>query len=99
MIEHRSVVNRLNWMQNAYPIDENDVLLQKTPFFMFQYGSYLWGCRVQKMFLNAGRRKLPLAIVERLRSIEDGNAFCSLMLNVFLEYLQVKSPSYRKSVV
>ena len=32
MIEHRSVVNRLHWMQGAYPIDERDVLLQKTSF-------------------------------------------------------------------
>ena len=32
MIEHRSVVNRLHWMQAAYPIDSRDVLLQKTSF-------------------------------------------------------------------
>ncbi|ANY07762.1 amino acid adenylation domain-containing protein [Pseudonocardia sp. HH130630-07] len=31
MIEHRSVVNRLGWMQRAYPIGGGDVLLQKTP--------------------------------------------------------------------
>ncbi|MDF5808772.1 AMP-binding protein [Pseudomonas aeruginosa] len=31
MVEHRSVVNRLNWMQRRYPIGERDVLLQKTP--------------------------------------------------------------------
>ncbi|MEQ3552841.1 amino acid adenylation domain-containing protein [Pseudonocardia nematodicida] len=31
MIEHRSVVNRLGWMQRDYPIDSDDVLLQKTP--------------------------------------------------------------------
>jgi amino acid adenylation domain-containing protein len=31
MVEHRSVVNRLAWMQSRYPIGENDVLLQKTP--------------------------------------------------------------------
>src|SRR5207248_6989260 len=33
MIEHRSVVNRLHWMQQAYPIDEHDVILQKTPYY------------------------------------------------------------------
>ncbi|MGI5532582.1 amino acid adenylation domain-containing protein [Streptomyces syringium] len=31
MVEHRSVVNRLAWMQRAYPIGAGDVLLQKTP--------------------------------------------------------------------
>ncbi|WP_234308050.1 non-ribosomal peptide synthetase [Streptomyces sp. NBRC 110035] len=30
-IEHRSVVNRLEWMQRRYPVGEGDVLLQKTP--------------------------------------------------------------------
>ena len=49
MIEHRSVVNRLNWMQNAYPIGERDVILQKTPFFFRRLGlgailvGLLWG--------------------------------------------------------
>ena len=31
MIEHHSVLNRLGWMQKAYPIDKDDTLLQKTP--------------------------------------------------------------------
>ncbi|MDQ1742272.1 MAG: hypothetical protein QOE23_611, partial [Pseudonocardiales bacterium] len=30
LVEHRSVVNRLLWMQRAYPIATGDVLLQKT---------------------------------------------------------------------
>jgi len=32
MIEHRSIINRLHWMQSAYPIDSRDVLLQKTSY-------------------------------------------------------------------
>ncbi|MFB9325645.1 AMP-binding protein, partial [Paenibacillus aurantiacus] len=32
LVEHRSVVNRLSWMQNAYPLGERDVILQKTPY-------------------------------------------------------------------
>ncbi|MFH8407068.1 amino acid adenylation domain-containing protein [Streptomyces sp. NPDC018019] len=30
-VEHRSVVNRLEWMQRGYPVGAEDVLLQKTP--------------------------------------------------------------------
>ena len=30
MIEHRSVVNRIQWMQRKYPIGEGDIILQKT---------------------------------------------------------------------
>jgi non-ribosomal peptide synthetase component F len=33
MIEHRSAVNRLSWMQKTYPIDKSDVILQKTPYY------------------------------------------------------------------
>lgn len=31
MVEHRSVVNRLRWMQRRYPLGADDVILQKTP--------------------------------------------------------------------
>ena len=32
MNEHRGVVNRLVWMQRAYPLGADDAVLQKTPF-------------------------------------------------------------------
>ncbi|AJQ94153.1 non-ribosomal peptide synthetase [Gynuella sunshinyii] len=32
MIEHRALVNRIDWMQREYGLDHNDVVLQKTPF-------------------------------------------------------------------
>jgi amino acid adenylation domain-containing protein len=31
MIEHRAICNRLLWMADAYPLDGNDSVLQKTP--------------------------------------------------------------------
>ena len=32
MVEHQALVNRIDWMQKQYPLTENDVVLQKTPF-------------------------------------------------------------------
>lgn len=32
MIPHRGIVNRLTWMQEEYPLSEQDVVLQKTPY-------------------------------------------------------------------
>lgn len=32
MIEHRAIVNRLLWMQEAFPLDATDCVLQKTPY-------------------------------------------------------------------
>ncbi|RAJ26891.1 non-ribosomal peptide synthetase [Pedobacter cryoconitis] len=33
MIEHRSVINRICWMQKIFPLSAADVVLQKTPLF------------------------------------------------------------------
>lgn len=32
MVPHQGIINRLQWMQEAYPIDANDRILQKTPY-------------------------------------------------------------------
>ncbi len=31
LVSHRAIVNRLKWMQNHYPLQSQDVVLQKTP--------------------------------------------------------------------
>lgn len=31
VVEHRALVNRIQWMQNSYPLTGNDKVLQKTP--------------------------------------------------------------------
>ncbi len=43
MIEHRSLVNRLVWMQHAYGLDAGDAILQKTPFsFDVSVWEFFW---------------------------------------------------------
>ncbi|WEK28411.1 MAG: non-ribosomal peptide synthase/polyketide synthase [Candidatus Pseudomonas phytovorans] len=43
MNEHAGVVNRLLWMQDAYGLDADDVVLQKTPFsFDVSVWEFLW---------------------------------------------------------
>ncbi|MCX2969327.1 MULTISPECIES: non-ribosomal peptide synthetase [Streptomyces] len=43
MIEHRAAVNRVEWMQNAYGLTEDDVVLQKTPFsFDVSVWEFFW---------------------------------------------------------
>ena len=91
MIEHRSLVNRLHWMQQAYPIDESDVILQKTPYsFDVSVWELFWwvlqGARL--CFLMPGGERNPLAIVETIRKHHVSVMhFVPSMLNVFLEYL------------
>jgi amino acid adenylation domain-containing protein len=43
MNEHRGIVNRLHWMQQAYALTPDDVVLQKTPFgFDVSVWEFFW---------------------------------------------------------
>jgi surfactin family lipopeptide synthetase A len=91
MIEHRSVVNRLHWMQSAYPIDRHDVLLQKTPycFDVSVWELFWWALEGAALCLLVPRgEKIPQALIETIRKQRVTVLhFVPSMLNVFLEYL------------
>ena len=97
MIEHRSLINRLHWMQHAYPIDESDVILQKTPycFDVSVWELFWWAMQGAKLcFLMPGGERNPLPIVETIKKHHVSIMhFVPSMLNVFLEYLDGKDPS------
>ncbi|RUQ44643.1 non-ribosomal peptide synthetase, partial [Corynebacterium pseudodiphtheriticum] len=66
MVEHRSVVNRLHWMQREYPIDETDVLLQKTPiaFDVSVWELFWWSFTGAKLsLLTPGAEKDPREVL------------------------------------
>jgi len=94
MIEHRSVVNRLHWMQRLYPIDHRDVLLQKTSFcFDVSVWELFWWVLEGSTLclLVPGGEKIPLMLLETIRKHRVGVIhFVPSMLNVFLEYLDGK---------
>jgi D-alanine--poly(phosphoribitol) ligase subunit 1 len=91
MIEHRSVVNRLHWMQRAYPIGKGDVILQKTPycFDVSVWELFWWALQGAAMcLLMPGAERNPLRIVDTIRRHHVSVMhFVPSMLNVFLEYL------------
>ena len=95
MIEHRAVVNRLHWMQRRYPLGENDVILQKTPYYfdVSVWELFWWaleGARV--CFLPPGGERNPIVIVATLKKHNVSVMhFVPSMLSVFLEYLDGKS--------
>jgi amino acid adenylation domain-containing protein len=94
MIEHRSVVNRLHWVQCAYPIDDRDVILQKTSycFDVSVWELFWWALEGASLCLLMPRgERLPQAIVETVRKHRISvTHFVPSMLNVFLEYLDAK---------
>ena len=102
MIEHRSLVNRLNWMQEKYPIDSNDVILQKTPFYfdVSVWEIFWWAVTGSKMcFLMPGGEKIPLIISETIKKNNISVMhFVPSMLNVYLDYLESKTPEEIKKL-
>lgn len=95
MVEHGSLINRLNWMQKKYPLSEDDVILQKTAFtFDVSLWELLWWaiCGAKLCLLMADKEKDPRVIV---RTIEKTGVsiihFVPSVLNIFLEYLKLKN--------
>jgi fengycin family lipopeptide synthetase D len=92
MVEHRSVVNRLHWMQKRYPLDETDTILQKTPFiFDVSVWELFWWSLVGAAvcFLLPGFEKFPQAIVETVEKRRVTTMhFVPSMLSAFLGYIE-----------
>jgi amino acid adenylation domain-containing protein len=99
MVEHTSVINRLNWMQKQYPLDENSVIMQKTTFtFDVSVWELFWwaftGASV--CLINPGDEKEPEKII---CAIEKHGVttihFVPSMLSVFLSYMNSKKDTER----
>jgi amino acid adenylation domain-containing protein len=86
MIEHRSVVNRISWMNDSYPLNSNDKILQKTPvifdvsvwelFWAHWYGATLVLARPEGHreadYLVSTIEKEQISIVHFVPSMLDG---------------------------
>lgn len=90
-IEHHSVLNRIGWMQKKYPLNEYDILLQKTPitFDVSIWELFWWafaGARL--VILPDGEEKKPLQLI---KYIEEYNIsvihFVPSMFNVFIDII------------
>ncbi|MFI5496797.1 amino acid adenylation domain-containing protein [Actinoplanes sp. NPDC051859] len=92
MIEHHSVVNRLAWMQQRYPIAAGDVVLQKTPssFDVSVWELFWWAIEgAQVTFLPPGAEKEPDRILHAVGT--QGVTvlhFVPSMLGPFLDLLE-----------
>ncbi|WP_432094687.1 amino acid adenylation domain-containing protein [Streptomyces sp. bgisy100] len=92
MVEHRSVVNRLAWMQRQHPLGEGDMLLQKTPvsFDVSVWELFWWAVEgAGLVLLPPGGEKDP---EQMLRAVRDHRVsalhFVPSMLGPFLDLLQ-----------
>ncbi len=91
MIEHYSVVNRIHWMQKKYPIDELDVIIQKTPytFDVSVWELFWWSFVGAKLVMLVPRgEKHPDILKDTIHKYGVTTMhFVPSMLNVFLDYI------------
>ncbi len=92
MVEHHSVVNRLAWMQERYPVAHGDVLLQKTPisFDVSVWELFWWAVEGARLaLLPPGGERDPRTI---LRTVAERQVttlhFVPSMLGPFLDLLE-----------
>ncbi|WP_051830678.1 non-ribosomal peptide synthetase [Streptomyces violens] len=90
-IEHRSAVNRITWMQKAYPITSADVLMQKTPtsFDVSVWELFWWMLEGASVCLPApGAERNPEALAAAIeRHGVTTMHFVPSMLGAFLDYV------------
>ncbi|WP_315833534.1 non-ribosomal peptide synthetase [Bradyrhizobium prioriisuperbiae] len=92
MIEHRSLVNRLHWMQRKYPLTHKDVLLQKTSIsFDVSVWELLWWALAGASLCLAkqGDERNPEELVKRIDEFHVTVIhFVPSMLQAFLNHLE-----------
>ncbi len=102
MIEHRSVVNRINWMQKNYPISQQDCILQKTPsiFDVSVWELFWWSMQGATLcLLGAGEEKNPESIANAIKNSRVTTIhFVPSMLNNFISYIE-DYPEQLKQIV
>ncbi len=92
MNEHRALVNRLQWMQDAYRLGESDRVLQKTPFsFDVSVWEFFWTLMSGARLIVA--RPQGHQDPDYLRGVIEQHGittahFVPSMLQIFLERLQ-----------
>ncbi len=92
LIEHVSVINRINWMQKSYPLNNSDIILQKTPisFDVSVWELFWWFFSGAKIFmLKSGAEREPAQIIETIKKHNITTIhFVPSMLNAFLDYIE-----------
>lgn len=91
VVPHAGIVNRLDWMQIAYPIDNTDVILHKTPAtFDVSVWELFWGLAAgaRTLLAPADAHRDPYQIAELLRDHAVTVVhFVPAMLDTFLAAL------------
>ena len=91
-VSHKSAVNRILWMHDKYPLSENDVILQKTPytFDVSVWEHFWWGIIGGSLAVSKPREHfLPAKILEEVYTNKVTHLhFVPSVFDLFLNYLE-----------
>uniref|UniRef100_UPI00046FE480 non-ribosomal peptide synthetase n=1 Tax=Paenibacillus massiliensis TaxID=225917 RepID=UPI00046FE480 len=92
MVEHRSVINRLNWMLELYPFEPGEIIMQKTAitFDVSVWELFGWSLVGASLCLLAvDGEKDPEVILDTIATHRLSRIhFVPAMLHVFLEFVE-----------
>ena len=97
MIAHHSVINRIQWMQKKYPLLQQDVILQKTPYtFDVSVWELFWwsmaGGALQILVPEGHKDPAEIICAVQAGSVTHMH-FVPSMLNAFLDYMAANPDS------
>ena len=91
-ISHKSAVNRILWMDDFYPLEDNDVILQKTPytFDVSVWELFWWGIKGRTLCASKpDEHFLPAKILEETNNHKVTHLhFVPSVFDIFLTYLE-----------
>ncbi len=91
-VSHKSAVNRILWMEDAYPLEENGVILQKTPytFDVSVWEMFWWGIKGKKLVASKPNEHfLPAKIIEECSNHNVTHLhFVPSVFDLFITYLE-----------
>ena len=100
MIEHQALMNRILWMQQSYPLNSDDLVLQKTPFsFDVSVWEFVWPLiSGSRMLLARPEGHKDVSYLEKLISDYQITTlhFVPSMLTTFLANAKLTCPNVRQ---
>ncbi|MCL2677514.1 MAG: amino acid adenylation domain-containing protein [Clostridiales bacterium] len=99
LVEHRALVNRINWKNRKYPLTPNDVILQKTTYtFDVSVWELVWWffAGVKMVFLEPEAERHPDRLIDAIASYKITTMhFVPSMLSAFLGFAESHRDSQR----
>ena len=99
-VSHKSAVNRILWMHEMYPLRENDVILQKTPytFDVSVWELFWWGMVGGSLAASKPQEHfLPAKILDEVyKSKVTHLHFVPSVFELFLNYLEANKEEVQK---